>query len=911
MSLAATYYTVKAGDTLSAIAVMFGMGASSGTTKLAALNNIKNPDLIYVGQKIKITDDGNGSSSEPKTTSVLRATVDHFGLQSNSQNKLFAMWTWNKSDTDKYMVKWEYKAGNTWFIGSNTSISVDELDPDASKQSIYDIPNNATSVRFKVKPISKTKSKNGKTTYKWTADWSKKAVYNVAKTPPEKPDAPTISIKGNKLTAMLESIKEANLKAVAFKIVKNNVETYKTDYTGIKYPVSGASGYASYSCGVEYGNTYTVCCRVRGSDLDLWSDWSEYSSSVGTPPATPKQIEKLSALSESSVYIEWTSVKNATEYIVEYTTDKTHFDSSSGVQSATVESVVHHAEITGLESGKEHFFRVRAINEEPNGKSAWTEIKSIKIGKTPTAPTTWSSTTTVIVGEPLNLYWIHNSEDNSSQTYAELELTIGSDVDVYTIKNSTSEEEKDNTSMYEVDTSKYPEGTQILWRVRTAGITNTYGPWSVQRTVDIFATPTINLSVLNADDESIETLESFPFWVKALVGPNTQAPISYHVSIIAMESYETTDNIGNTQVVSENESVYSKHFDSNTNPLYERISASDVNLDNNIRYTLTCTVSMNSGLVAEESVEFTVSWGDSEYEPNAEIGIDENTLVAQIQPYCETYTLVRYKVNKVGFSYVKTDEVVPSGALYGNVVDGAKTKTGELVRKGRIFTDLDGDGEEIYYCETEVSSLVEGVSLSVYRREFDGKFTEIATDLDNTKAFYITDPHPSLDYARYRIVVTDNATGAVSYSDIPGHPVGETSAIIQWDEEWKSFDITNDDTLSEPEWTGQILKLPYNIDVSSDHKSDVELVEYIGREHPVSYYGTQLGETAVWNVVIPKEDVDTLYTIRRLAIWQGDVYVREPSGSGYWATITVGYGQKHRDVTIPITFNITRVEGGM
>ena len=632
---------------------------------------------------------------------------------------------------------------------------------------------------------------------------------------------------------------------------------------------------------------------------------------MGTPPAAPKQIEKLNALSETSVYIEWTSVKNATEYIVEYTTDKMHFDSSSGVQSVTVESVVHHAEITGLESGKEHFFRVRAINEEPNGKSAWTGIKSIKIGKTPTAPTTWSSTTTVIVGEPLNLYWVHNSEDNSSQTYAELELTIGSETDVYTIKNSTNEDEKDNTSMYEVDTSKYPEGTQILWRVRTAGITNTYGPWSVQRTVDVFAMPTIDLSLLNATGNPFETLLSFPFQVKALVGPNTQAPVSYHLSITAMESYETTDSIGNTQIVNENEAVYSRHFDSNTNPLYERISANDVNLDNNIRYKLTCTVAMNSGLTAEESAEFTVSWLDAEYEPNAEIGIDENTLVAQIQPYCETYTLARYKVNKVGFSYIKTDEVVPSGALYGKIVKGACTTTGELVRNGRVFTDLDGDGEEIYYCEMEVPSLVEGVSLSVYRREFDGKFTEIATDLDNTKAFYVTDPHPSLDYARYRIVVTDNANGDVSYSDIPGHPVGETAAIIQWDEKWKSFDITNDDALSEPEWTGQILKLPYNIDVSSDHKSDVELVEYIGREHPVSYYGTQLGETAVWNVVIPKEDVDTLYTIRRLAIWQGDVYVREPSGSGYWAHITVGYGQKHRDMTIPITFNITRVEGGM
>ena len=62
---------------------------------------------------------------------------------------------------------------------------------------------------------------------------------------------------------------------------------------------------------------------------------------------------------------------------------------------------------------------------------------------------------------------------------------------------------------------------------------------------------------------------------------------------------------------------------------------------------------------------------------------------------------------------------------------------------------------------------------------------------------------------------------------------------------------------------------------------------------------------------IPKDDEETLYGIRRLAIWMGDVYVREPSGSGYWANVNVSFSQKHRELTIPITLTITRVEGGI
>ena len=73
-----------------------------------------------------------------------------------------------------------------------------------------------------------------------------------------------------------------------------------------------------------------------------------------------------------------------------------------------------------MTSGEEYFFRVKATNSE--GDSGWSEIKSVIIGKTPAAPTTWSSTTTAIVGNPVTLYWVHNATDNSSEVKAEVEV---------------------------------------------------------------------------------------------------------------------------------------------------------------------------------------------------------------------------------------------------------------------------------------------------------------------------------------------------------------------------------------------------------------------------------------------------------------------------------------------------------
>src|SRR5690606_15241043 len=59
-SSSVTTYTVKRGDTLSHIAKRFG----TTVNELVRLNNIKNPNLIYPGQKIKI----NGSVTNTKST---------------------------------------------------------------------------------------------------------------------------------------------------------------------------------------------------------------------------------------------------------------------------------------------------------------------------------------------------------------------------------------------------------------------------------------------------------------------------------------------------------------------------------------------------------------------------------------------------------------------------------------------------------------------------------------------------------------------------------------------------------------------------------------------------------------------------------------------------------------------------
>lgn len=841
-----TYYTVQKGDTLSSIAKKF----NTTVDKLAQLNDIKNKNYIVVGQKLIIS-----GTPVKETDNGKNVKVTAFGLLTNTTRSMFVKWAWTQADTESYDVIWKYYTKSSgWLIGSNNNVDV--------KENTYSAPEEATAVQVKIKPIAKTNTTNGTSTAKWTANWSSESdqTYYFDNNQPDVPGVPTVTVEKYKLTAELSNV-NINATTIEFEVIKDDKDVFTKAKANI------TTGSVTFSCNVEAGSNYKVRCRGVRNNIE--GNWSDYSSNVAASVISPV-ITKIDVISKKKVKVYWMKVNNAEKYTLQWTTEVDKFNSTSGPEyKADIDKTTWIEDgqiiscfIEQFTLGKEHYIRINAAGKNSDEPSDWSEVKTFKIGTKPIAPTTWSYSTSASVDEPLQLYWLHNSEDSSNQSSAKIQLTVNDvalkEIEVKTFPTSYSDNiissiykrdpDKEDDKIYVCDIntsySSLSDGSRIEWKVCTAGVEeNVYGDWSGERTVNVYAPPTLMTNLTDVNGNIFNMLRSLPFNIKCVSGNTAnQDPVTYHISIIANEGYETVDNAGNNMLVSAGSTIYSKNFDISDKELTVEISADNISLENNISYTVISTVFMSSGLTATSSNEFKVSWNDDSYAPFAEIGIDKDTLSAYIYPY---------------------------------------------VSRGDT-----------------------NVILSVYRREFDGSFTEILSGIENNKNEFIVDPHPALDYARYRIVSKSKSTGTVMYNDIPGYPVGEKSVVIQWSEAWSNFDATEDET-STPPWTGSMLKIPYNINISESRDPDVSHIKYIGRKRPVSYYGTQLGETASWSMEIPKSDKETLYTLRRLSIWMGDVYVREPSGSGYWANIKVSFSENSRELTIPISLEITRVEGGI
>lgn len=953
---------VQRGDTLSQIAQTYKDKTGGATYgQLASWNGIQNPNLIYIDQVIWLTEKAakDAKASKDKTASKSKVTLNKPSLKSTSTDTLVATWTFLQSNkVEKYKVEWCYYIGGAsspWTSSEVTDLYHTYTIPDIS---------GITQVEVRVTPIIKSGEKLN------VGSVSKK--YTGARLPAV-PSGLKVTLEGTTLKAEVNNYDDPNAAMVRFEYsINGTIKTpdpipLKSSSAALVVTVALGNVYKVRCYGrlsdkiesppSDWSDELTTIPSApkEFTECSATSDKGKYAFKLVWP----------SVASATEYYIEY--VADNEEY---FSTNKDAVKTKTvKSEDGTTQLITG-----DIQKETWYYFRVKAHNDKgdsdwsatgkamiakgPAAPTAWSS--STVVGSSDPLTFYWvHNSEDGSVEKYANLVVSVDGVEvlNTDVQKNELDAEKGV-ISSYSFK------------MIDANGAPcYPNGGTLKWKVRTAGLSETLGEPTEERIVQIYTQPVLSLIAKRYDgatlaaegyylvdtsiedyyfatDESVEivsgslvddmytydniriyrgttkdgkevyywidetSLTSFPINITASVNNDStnQTPITYHIRVIAKSGYDTVDDVGYAQTILEGTEIYSKHFDgTGVNPLEVSLSAGDLRLANGASYTIVCTVAMSSGITTEDSCDFSVSWEEDDTAPEANVEFNSDSYTAIITPYCSRVTAEYRKVIKSSGKYVMTNEVLSSasGSRYtdshGNVYE---LDTGEPIYKGML-----PDGSEGLYCIYEESTIVPDFMLSVYRREYDGSFTELATNLPGSVRHSIIDQYPSLDYARYRIVAVSTKTGSVSYYDTSGVPVGVKSIIIQWDEPWSNFDGV-DDAPAQLLGDGSMIVLPYNVDVSSKNAPEVSLVKYIGRKHPVAYYGTQMGENATWNTVIPKSDRATLYALRRLQAWAGDVYVREPSGTGYRASINVTFSEKHNELTIPVSFTIVRVEGG-
>lgn len=462
---------------------------------------------------------------------------------------------------------------------------------------------------------------------------------------------------------------------------------------------------------------------------------------------------------------------------------------------------------------------------------------------------------------------------------------------------------------YKHPSVRFSDDFRTYWIVRTKGSYSKYSPYTQPKVLTVYTMPTPTCTVYNKNGSSVSGVDvAYPFTIQCSADASSlQKPTAYTLEITSDSAYSSVDALGNRTYVSRNMVVYRKTITKSANSVTFKMSATEIMLNPTTHYRAKITIGYTSGLTSTASDTFTFNPPErSDIDISTSVGIDRTMLTAYIRPAATIEDEERPSLNTKLSVYRRNAD--GSYTTIANNVNNCTMKRCHSMPNDWSTNYYDyayyDDKTSMYYYVPKASKVPEFITSKKYYKP----------RLANTQ---IVDPHPLLNYASYRVVATNVETGEYVFDDTAPVEVGCKQIIIQWDEEWAPFDAesepdsdTGDVYVSTTPYSGSIIRLPFNIKTTDENDQDVSLVKYIGRKNPVSYYGTQQGITSTWNTDIPKYNDDVVYALRKLAIYPGDVYVREPSGQGYWASISVSFSHSYDSLTIPVTFSITKVEGG-
>lgn len=773
---------------------------------------------------------------------------------------------------ESYTVTWDYKVGGVWFDGQNNEITVEA---GSNKSDTYDPPENATAVRVRVRCKSKTftNSKDKEVKF-FTGSWGNKGKWlkmghNNATNDPETPSAPSyyLDYKTNNLLAYITH-KDLNSTHIRFKLAEDKVfnDSAEDGEFQIQEVKLSNIGYAAYNgWTLEAGHVYRLAARavrVSGDTREYSEDWSEWTDVFEPGPASLSDFT-ANVHTTTSILMEWDPVgvdttewkevhSNVT-YIIEYIAEDVDLYDKTLSDVTDWDFAVRSSSMgsTEVDQAYNYVDKINADGTQPDTTWARSYL--------------WQGLDTGVryfirmytkneYGSCLTYTPIHEvilgTKPNAPTVWAESStITDGSDPIFYWVHNAVDgSAERCSKIEYTID------GGSVT-TIELSNNRDQYGEWKSEIRSHTINNPQNDGSIIKWRVCTRGVLEEYSDWsdwqeIKCYIEPSIDVTTSYDKGVDVSVKLST-----------------SKTYTQSIKDISVEMFATD-------RHLVIMPTGQTKYVDAHEKI-FTVTTSALTVHLDADdIPLGSNA------------------------SYLVKVIANTSAGL-------TATYTTQYTSPTRTLVESDLGSSIVLHPETLTADISSDSTSDVYRYDVDGRYVLIGRGTNSH-----VDKHTPLRDACYRVVEYSADFTSVLFQDLGPVSFGEAD----WSKaDWSTSQLKAPKDIvlgafiqwGEDNW----LSLLYNLDINPSYTISSTAVEYDGRTDPVVYYSSMQSQTDSWSFDVLKEDRDTLNKLRQLALYAGDVYIREPRGIGYWAHIEVSFTETHAELIVPVSLTITRSSG--
>ena len=328
-------------------------------------------------------------------------------------------------------------------------------------------------------------------------------------------------------------------------------------------------------------------------------------------PAAPLSITATLNSSGNGVLLLDNKPRTATELYIERSDDAGETWSALATLDETDAPVTAYTDTTGI-SGENVQYRARNARDDlslSERYSAWTYSNVIVTLSPPSAPTLvmpYYSTPVSLDNGSVRLGWIHNPNDGTSQTAAQIQYLIN---DVYhTTVTLTTAAYYDLT----LDPAVFSANDQIKWRVRTKGADADYSEWSEYSMFNLVTKPVIEF----ISPENSATIEQLPIELSWTYTDDSGLLESLTLDILRNGEVEKTIDLSEVEPEA---GVYSYQL-------------SEFLFENNEDYELRATAVSDTGLSSVDIVDIYIDYAYVVFQNSlfADAEFDEETGIATI-----------------------------------------------------------------------------------------------------------------------------------------------------------------------------------------------------------------------------------------------------------------------------------------